>query len=378
MIDTDSLCTSESALENLQTMIAEFYNVMCKPDVLPIEEIKRLEDKRNFAFICKCGLNHVGHGSIWSAFVVAITSNTPVEGHPEFEEYMLRRKEFLAEVEHIKVRDYAEPFLMASDEGSYIKASLEVQKNAIADFKAKLCSSKVTPTTASGFNIVVSYYCEKHETSHYVSPQANNHHRALINGSKIPEEYAPFMCKLSQRVVFRIASEIYREWDEANPQNKVPSIANRKKQEEKAVRRELDAALVAAAQEKNRRKKAARERIKKKKAKKANKAKTYDDPNLYILKPNLMSEEWLVEYQVCGRKVSYSKVSEALIFKHTQTSGEYEVYECSYCSGWHLGHKGKEEYRVPARQAKSGLFWYRQNHKKANAFIHKIMMEDFA
>jgi hypothetical protein len=89
-----------------------------------------------------------------------------------------------------------------------------------------------------------------------------------------------------------------------------------------------------------------------------------------------MNEEWLAEFHVCGRKVSYSKVSDALIFKHQNKQDDYAVYECSYCSGWHLGREGKGV-SSKTELARRGLFWYRRNHKKANTFIHKIMMEEF-
>lgn len=383
MIDVENLLVSDNKIENLRSLIAEFYNVMCNAETLPLEGIKKLDEKRDFAFICKCGSNHVGHGHIWSKIVTTIAVNAPEEGSLLFEEYMLMRKEFLNEVEHIKIRDYAEPFLRASEEGKYIEEAAQRQRDAIQTFMEKMCSSEITPETEAAHTIVVSYYCEKHETAHYVTPQQNNYYRSKINGAHVPEDLIPFMCKHSQRIVLRDTSAVFREWNVANPQNKVASVANRKRQEEKAVRRELDAVRVEAAGKKKATKQKAKARIaKKKKSTKSHNTPIYADPQLYILKPNLMSEDWLIEYHVCGRKVTYAKVSEALVFKHTQTApGEYEVYECPYCEGWHLGHKTKKEDSADStrqRQAKSGLYWYRRNHKKANAFIHKIMLEDFA
>lgn len=381
MIDVENLLVSDNKIENLRSLIAEFYNVMCNTETLSLEEIKKLDEKRDFAFVCKaCGSNHVGHGHIWSMVVTTIAKNTPEKDSPLFEEYLLIRKEFLSEVEHIKIRDYAEPFLLASDEGQYIEAAAQRQRDAIKTFMEKICSSKITPETEASHTIVVSYYCEKHETTHYVTPQQNNYYRSMINGAHVPEDLIPFLSKHSQRIVLRDASAVFREWNVAHPHDKVASIANRKRQEEKAVRRELDTVRVEAANEKKATKQAAKARMTKKKTKTA--SSSYSDPQLYILKPNLMSEDWLIEYHVCGRKAAYEKVSEALIFKHTQTApGEYEVYECPYCAGWHLGHKTKKEDSADStrqRQAKSGLYWYRRNHKKANAFIHKIMLEDFS
>lgn len=396
-IDIESLWTSESAVENLHALVAEFYNVMCNDAVLPYEEIIRLDDKRDFAFNCKCGSKHVGHGHIWSIVVTTIKQRTPAEDHPEFADYQLRRKDFMAEVNHIKIRDYAEPFLRASEEGPYIEAAITHQKKLIDSFMSNLCSSQVSPKTNGANNIVVSYYCEKHGTSHYVTPQKNNAFRNSIAGSKVPEQYVPFLSKLSQRIVLRDTSAVFRDWAEANPQTKEENLAHLTKREEKAARRILEVARqeVAAIRNgsgmtKHRTNAEAQARIIKKKAKSEAKAllarskvpgppgptATYDDPNLYILKPHLMSEDWLIEYHVCGRKVAYKKVSEALIYKHTNFQEGYDVYECPYCSHWHYGRKGKPV--PPAIQAKRGLRWYKLNHRKANIFIHKIMMEEFA
>lgn len=396
MIDIESLWTSESAVENLHALIAEFYNVMCNAAVLPYEEIVRLDEKRDFAFDCKCGDNHVGHGRIWSMVATTLKVNTPNEDHLEFEEYELLRKNFMNEVKHIKIRDYAEPFLRASNEGAYIEAAISNQKNLMDSFMSNLCASQVSPNTNGAHNIVVSYYCEKHQKSHYVTPQKNNAFRTSISGSKVPEQYAPFLSKLSQRIVLRDTSAVFRDWAEANPQTKEENLAHLTKREEKAARRILEVARqeVAAIRSgsgmtKNKANAEAKARIIKKKAKGEAKAllarskvspppgptATYDDPNLYILKPHLMSEDWLIEYHVCGRKVAYKKVSEALIYKHTNFQEGYDVYECPYCSHWHYGRKGKAV--PPAIQAKRGLRWYKLNHRKANIFIHKIMMEDF-
>lgn len=394
MIDIESIWTSESAVENLHALTAEFYNVMCNDSVLPPEAIVKLDDKRDFAFICKCGSTHVGHGHIWSVVATTINKNTPDEDHPEAEEYKLQRKLFMDEVEHIKIRDYAEPFLRASGEGPYIEAAITNHQKIISDFMDSLCFSKVTPEKEAAHNVIVAYYCKKHETEHYVSPQKNNEFRKKVSGGKVSDEFLPFLSKLSQRIVLRDTSAVFREWEEANPQQKMKNIANHRRQEAKAARRILETARQEAAairsaskMTKEQTKSAAEARILLKKAKveaKALLAKskspstaviTDDDPNLYILKPHLMSEDWLIEYHVCGRKVAYGKVSEALIYKHTHFQEGYDVYECPYCSNWHYGRKGKPV--TPAVQARRGLRWYKRNHKKANAFIHKIMLEDF-
>lgn len=398
MIDVESLWTSESAVENLHTLIAEFYNVMCNEAVLPLEEIIRLEEKGNFAFNCKCGSSHAGHGRIWSIIASTLKVRTPNEDHHEFADYELLRKEFMNEVKHIKIRDYAEPFLRASDEGFYIEAAINKQQKLIADFMHDLCRSTMTQKTEGAHNIVVSYYCERHETNHYVTPQKNNSFRSSISGSHVPAEYLPSLCKLSQRIVLRDMSAVFRDWAESNPQTKEDNLSHSNKREEKAARRILEEARQEAAairtgtgiQTKNQTRAAAKARIIKKKANGEAKAArkimetygtsssrpiTFDDPNLYILKPHLMSEDWLIEYHVCGRKVAYTKVSEALIYKHTNFQEGYDVYECSYCSNWHYGRKGQPV--SSSIQAKRGLRWYKRNHKKANIFIHKIMMEDF-
>lgn len=399
MIDIESIWTSESAVENLHALTEEFYDVMCNAEVLPLEKLIKLDEKRDFAFECKrCGSKHVGHGRIWSMVASTLGQKTPHGDHSEVEEYKLLRKLFMDDVKHIKIRDYVEPFLKETEEWKYVEASIAHQQKLISDFMHDLCSSKVTPETEAAFSVVVAYYCEEHETDHYVSPQKNNEFRLKISGSHVPQEFIPFLSKFAQRIVLRDTSAIFRDWNESHPQKKLENLANRKRQEEKAARRVLEMERQEAAamrtgkgMTKSQTKAAAKARIAENKIKtetqalqtggtsaqkKSKNPVTFDNPNLYILKPHLMSEDWLIEYNACGRKVAYAKVSEALIFKHTNFQEGYEVYECSYCSNWHYGRKGNPV--SPSVQAKRGLRWYKRNHKKANAFIHKIMLEDFA
>lgn len=108
---------------------------------------------------------------------------------------------------------------------------------------------------------------------------------------------------------------------------------------------------------------------------------TVDDPRLYILPPHLMSEEWLVEYQVCGRKVAHSSLEEAQVWKDArplEMKEGYNAYACAYCSLWHWGRQRKPSIGnySSKRQAKAGLLWYKSNHKKANIFIHRLMFEE--
>lgn len=396
MIDVESLWTSESVVENLHALTAEFYNVMCNSEVPPVEEVAKMS-RREFAYACKCGSNHVEHGSLWAVVSKKIRENTPDEDHPEFDEYAQLRKEFMDEVKHIHVRDYAEPFLKQTEEWKYVEAALQAQLAAMAEFEKFVCSSEITLETVTAHDIIVSYYCEEHGKDHFISPERNNHYRYLMGGNYIPKEYLPHLCKLSQQIIGRDTSAIFREWIELHPQNKVDSIGNRRLRKEKAERTALEierqaaaAAIRVAGKSKNQLAAAKRVKNKAKGEAKAARARelratrttsasvssvVYADPNLYILKPHLMSEDWLIEYHVCGRKVAYKKVSEALIYKHTNFQEGYDVYECPYCTNWHYGRKGHPV--SPAVQAKRGLRWYKMNHRKANIFIHRIMMEEF-
>lgn len=393
MIDVESVWTSESLVANLEALANEFYAVMCNDKVPSPEEAIKLDDKHDFAFSCKCGRKHFGRGHIWSVVATTINNATPSEDHPEREAYVNLRKQFMTEVQHFKIRDYAEPFLRASPEGFYIEAAINKQKKIIAEFQRYLCQSKITPETDTASNIVVAYFCEKHDTDHYVSPQKNNAFRSSISGSHVPQEFLPFLCKLSQRIVLRDTSAVFREWSEAHPQHKVQSFFHKKRLDAKASRKVAEmvrqAEQSSSKEEKQKAKAAAKTRILNKNASEANKALVsastqsplkesafvVDNSNLYILPPHLMSEEWLIEYLVCGRKVAYEKVSEALIYKHLNFQEGYDVYECSYCDNWHYGRKGKPV--SPSVQAKRGLRWYKHNHKKANIFLHRIMMEEF-
>lgn len=382
MIDVESLWTSESPLENLHTTIDAFYDFMCNKETLPLEQILKLDDKHDFAFLCsRCGDAHAEHGRVWSMLAVAIKQNYPAEDHPEYEEYFRVRREFMSEVKHIDVRDYAEPFIKETDEWQYVEAALEDQKKDIETFLESLCRSHVTPETAKDVAVVVGYYCDKHDTNHYITPQRNNEFRSSIGGARVPEQYLPMLSKLAQRIVLRDLSAKFRDFIADHPQTKTDSIAfqvtQKQKQAQKAANREKEMKAAALKAEK---KAAAKELIvKKKKSKKTNKNNPLvHDPKFYILKPELMSDEWLAEYHVCGRKVAHPTVSDALVFKHTNgLEEEYKAYECPYCSGWHLGREGKGITEPTSKLAKKGLFWYRRNYKKANIFIHRIMMEEF-
>lgn len=365
MIDFESLWTSDSALENLQAVTKAFHNLMCNMPEPSLEEVLKLSSRKHFAFVCaKCGKPHAGNKAIWGTLVPLINSNTPDAGHPEHEQYATRRKEFLNQVKFIGVRDYAEPFLMASSEGMVIQEALQHQKTILDQFAATICNSEITLETSTAQSLT-SYDCVIHGVSHLITNEQKNHFRSLTSGGNAPKCFTDKLSKLSQRIVLRDMSAAYNVFNNSHPNVQIDNrhwkkVTNAKKQAAKAERIAMRKAPAK----------------KKPKEKNPNPHDFTEMKNShYILPPHLMSEEWLVEYQICGRKVPYTHEGALAYRSKHKMRPLYVFYTCPYCSNLHYGRNMMNKFDTKM-QAKSGLRWYKHNPKKANIFIHRIMMEE--
>jgi hypothetical protein len=101
-------------------------------------------------------------------------------------------------------------------------------------------------------------------------------------------------------------------------------------------------------------------------------------PLEYILPPELVSIDLMVEYMVCGRKRHYSSPGEAAKgireFTNVEADGVKEVYACPHCDGYHYGTNSKKPLNR-RKTAASGFMWYCRKPAIANRFIHRIMTE---
>lgn len=363
MIDVSNLWKSDSLVENLKTVTDWFYNTMCNAPEMSLDEMRNMDTKKYFAFHCaKCGADHAGKKAIWSAIVPVLNHHTPEKDSPEFQEYVIRRKGFFKQVQFFDVRDYAEPFLKASSEGEVITAAIHEHQRIMAEFSQLICNSTATYKDIHVSHIVV-FECSEHGT-HNIPAPVNKMYRSLINGAKVPYKFANKLSKVSQRIILRETSASYREFNETNPYKKIENPCEEGRLETIAKKKADSRAAEVAKQA---RKKSAAKTHQRRKAE-----LEWVNPALYILPPHLMSAEWLIEYQVCGRKTRFTYKA-ALAHKARYNQDDYNIYQCSYCSSWHYGHmtNGTSTNTLMKR----GLKWYRSNPKKANIFIHRIMME---
>lgn len=463
MIEITKVWTSESSLENYQSVTAEFYNIMCNRAPWTIDEIRELDDKAYFSFYCdNCEQMHAEQRGVWACVAATLTSHTPPEGHPEREEYVIRRKGFLQRIKLVDVRDFAEPYLRADVEGTFIDGAIKFHQQVMEEFHELICASTISLESTKA-STLRAYFCAEHDTIHYLSGEDSNFYRRQISGSKVPPQFAEHLSKLGARIVLRDINAAYREFDANHPwenvENKIASLKNaqeaQQRAEEKSNRQRLHVEAENAAklrkaesawklqkQEEEaqqradeRQRRHAEEQVQQLLAKKLKqqvkveakmKAKTgvkvtakakvvvkvktkkvdskfpqrtyqpswythskkhrgktqqseskVEDQRFYILPPHLMTEEWLVEYQVCGRKKTWDTFAEADEMKKSFPLELKDIYECPFCSKWHWGHKNEKAMTTDAakNQAKRGLFWYQRNHVKANIFIHRIMHE---
>lgn len=388
MEGVEKLWEPESPVESLRAVIAEFYRVLCETSYAKTPEDIVGESMRNYvAYACRCENIHVIKKDVWSSFRKTIRENTPTNQSAEYEEYVTLAHSFFHETNELDMRKVMEPLISNTDEGKLIEEALSVQLERMNELAQAICSSEVTLTNCTDMNHLTSFECAEHQTTHYLKPNDYNMRHKSITAEGASSYLRGEVSNLAFRILAQKSSAAHREFMEKYPPVRVPNT-NRttpmRSAEEREQRRIGKANLRAKKQEKAIAK-SKKERLTQKEAPFLN---TFDNPNLYILKPSLMSEEWLIEYNVCGRKNAFSSREEAEAERDSHYSKKREVrpdeekeaYACSYCSQWHYGrtpYKRRATKNRRERQARNGLFWYKKDYKKANIFIHKIIFEDW-
>lgn len=351
---------SLSPLEKLRTGIDMFFTAFCD-DVKTVDELAVMTDKRHKAFPCRCGQSHAIHRSQFREFMQRFMESTPNAEHPEHAEYTAEFRAFNAATRKLKIRDFIEPVLKER-EGTYIESALIDARHALKEFTEANCSSELTAHSYLPGLPLVGTYCPIHETTHYLNARQFGEFSKRFN--KTPEHIAIHLSETSERIVSRDRDQMVREY-----RKEFPLLG--KKQTKKLNENLRAQAKVAQTTQPPKKPKVSPGKIR------VNKRTSVKLPNsenwLYILPPHLMSEEWLIEYSICGRKAPFSKPEAETMAASQKTKN---AYQCPYCTAWHVGTQGRK--RSLSHQAYNGMFWYKKDHIRANRFIHRIMMEEFS
>lgn len=364
---------AESPVESLHAVIADFYHLMCETDFPEsTENVLNANPRDYFAYACRCGETHLAKRSFWRNLVNVLVANTPAPERPERTEYHTVFRSFCNDTRQLDLRKMLMPFILETGEGKLIEEALAIQNELIAELIQRVCSSPVTLNTVTDLQTLFVFTCVGHQSTHYLKSSDYKQWHKEITAEAISGGLDGNMSHFARSIVVQRSSlaqqEFTKEFRPTRIQNPALMALPKKKKTptKKGELQQVTSTQVQTLSEN------------------ANQKPMFANSNLYILTPNLMSDDWLIEYNVCGRKTSYKTQEEAESAKvlhspqkrELRSGEEKTTYHCRYCSEWHFGRDGGKR-STNDRLARNGLYWYRKDHKKANAFIHKIIFEEW-
>lgn len=361
--------SENSAVQNMDALIEEFYRVACSlPRPESNEDILSIDYKQFNVMNCiRCNTTHFFPTRFRHSIVKTLKTHLPEDD----ENLQVKLREFLKEIKNLDSKTYVQSHLEGTEAGIVINKVLAHQQDRISEYKNLICEGKASTNSYIG---IVS--CDIHG-SHEVSVKYYKEFIRNVSQEKIlalPDMMVDSVSGIARDVLKRQLAAGQRKFSvDLNYQRQATLSA------------ENDNTHTSPPKKKQQ-----PQPKKKKKKKKSFHKKSYVQikpsiARLYILKPSLMSEDWLIEYNVCGRKTAYATLEAATTVRDENYPSalldSIDVYSCPYCSQWHYGQKSHTKNlsskRMRKKSAKNGLFWYSRNHKKANAFIHKIIFEEF-
>lgn len=376
-----SVCLDESPValtpvEVLQNIVAEFRTNTCAKSIAP-EKLTNEDSEKYFAYYCEhCDTNHGAERSEWAKAVAQVKDNYPENSNPDYNAYATMAIQMVHKVKHFDIRDYVESYVKSTSEYLYVTKAINASQRTQVGFMEFLCKSEVTSENTHA-ETVIRYDCLKCNAAHYVTSNDFNLMKKEINESKKGVWLAARVSKQAKRLYLREVSQLNRLFFENNLFEKETSIAFLNTLEKKKKNREKEAIARAHNRKMNpsAKKKAKSPVIESAPAKPAVDSTIQNPIRLYILPPHLMTQELLIEYQKCGRKIAHNTLEEAKLAYVGHSLEGHSFYKCLYEDHYHYGRGDGKVTGSPASQAKSGLTWYKNNYKKANRFIHRIMLE---
>lgn len=104
-------------------------------------------------------------------------------------------------------------------------------------------------------------------------------------------------------------------------------------------------------------------------------------PDEFIVPPETVHPDLLIEYFYCGRKLRFLAAEDAANHKDTTFTEKNtnSVYKCAYGDHYHIGRTGeraKKGNQAYGKDVKAGFYWYKSSVKRANRFMWAIMNFD--
>lgn len=100
-------------------------------------------------------------------------------------------------------------------------------------------------------------------------------------------------------------------------------------------------------------------------------------PSDFIVPPETVHPDLLVEYFYCGRKRRFEQAVEALTHSDSSFAEDStnSVYLCKYGNHYHIGRAGSRTKKQTTyrKDVSNGLRWYVQDPRRANRFMWAVM-----
>lgn len=356
----------------LKNVMDEFYRKVCT-DALSMKAIVDLDETTYFAFLClSCGNPHRMLKLDRDRMSVLIRNKIPPHDHPEYAEHCELEQDFVARTRTLNNLEYARTHV-AEREKVRVKDAEELQDVVFNKLLSSFCQSFNRIYGKNCGEHLIEYYCSKHEEKHYLTLPVFEKFRAQMTSQFPPNFVQKNLSAETKLVIAAWLVERRKRFETEHPVFivKVQPELRPKKAKKKKKKTSCKSHVVTPSVALHRSRPVKAEPTLQGADMSLTLQLTPNDKNDYVLHPGLMSDEWLIEYQVCGRKVAFSQLEEA---QHQAEICKKDTYKCSYCDNWHIGKKNPGITRM-SEVAQRGLKWYLRDARKANRFIYKIMME---
>lgn len=363
--------SSASAYEKLQSDIDAFYEIICNTEV----DVFDLLDKTNDEYFtisctrCATSTQHVINAKLFQSIVMAMSANLekmpPSATRDKCNTVLF---EFLRTVNRKGLRPYVDSAVMKTPEWGMVLALFNDFKEEEYALRNDMCQQydsmdSETKTKQLYEAGLYKYECRKHDKeTHFISAfdieelkeSLHEVFQSEVLGHELPEKL-----QILADNMYASKKRKFGNYYVAHTPLIAPQVS---KKTEKLKEKKLtpNQALHIASVEKRQ-------------------ARLAKNPT-YILNPDTVATDWLVEFQICGRKIAHETIEDAELHRLTQYAhmeeSAVESYKCPYSDHYHVGRNSGVEVSVEEK-AQAGYRWYRKDILKANDFIQRIMLEGF-
>lgn len=324
----------------------DFYAYICSTELSFDDESVTLTTHN--LFVCnRCSNTHLlshSHAQLLRESIIEVVGEAAVGGH-------------MGAMKRIKLVTYfrEHPELLPGPES--FTSQEQTMEMKLRDFKERLCSSNLIPTRAQ--SSLLRFDCVRHgRGAHYITQQDwKDFKNDLDDSTSFLNELSELPAILKEFIRIEMKKKSVKMWEQFVHERIIATFSKED-----------------STSSKNKQRSKKRKQLQKTSVVTSDVTLPESTAMKYIVPPDFVPRDLLIEYHVCGRKIQYSTEAEAAAkMVANGCPPVYSTYKCSYCPGFHYGAgEGKNS---AGSSARSGLRWYTKNAEKANKFMYKIMTE---